>query len=92
MKGKGDRNVGLAGYLFGVAYNAGLNLLSGNFSALTIGSDADDATQVCFSHYISVRFDIPCFLVLPESLPWLLTDTLECNLLSKCIFFTLLLR
>ena len=54
MKGKEDRNIGLAGYLFGVAYNAGVNLLSGNFSALSVGSDAEDGTQVLLllQHYM----------------------------------------
>lgn len=33
---------GLAGLLFGAIYSTGINLLSGNFSALGIGSDDDD--------------------------------------------------
>lgn len=48
-KGEGEQNIGLAGYLFGVAYNAGVNLLSGNFSALTLGTDAENGTQVLYS-------------------------------------------
>jgi hypothetical protein len=57
MTGKGERNIGLAGYLFGVAYNAGLNLLTGNFSSLAIGSDAEDETQVHISllYWRSIR-------------------------------------
>ena len=54
---KGDQNIGLAGYLFGVAYSAGVNLLSGNFSALALGSDAEDETQVPL-YSVDIAFNI----------------------------------
>ena len=37
---------GLAGYLFSTAYRAGASLFTGDFSALSLGSDAEDELKV----------------------------------------------
>ena len=37
---------GLAGYFFSAIYNAGASLFTGDFAALSLGSDAEDDTQV----------------------------------------------
>lgn len=37
---------GLAGYLFSTAYRAGASLFTGDFSALSLGSDAEDEMKV----------------------------------------------
>ena len=41
---------GLAGLLFGALFSTGVNILSGNFSALGIGSDGDDEDEVHCNH------------------------------------------
>ena len=37
---------GLAGYLFNAVYSAGASLFTGDFAALSLGSDAEDEIQV----------------------------------------------
>ena len=41
-----EESRGLAGYLFGAVYNAGARLFTGDFAALSLGSDAEDEIQV----------------------------------------------
>lgn len=59
--GGGDINKeetrGLAGYFFSALYNAGASLFTGDFAALSLGSDAEDDTQVPI--YLPSSFYLP---------------------------------
>ena len=45
---------GLAGYFFNAIYNAGASLFTGDFAALSLGSDAEDDTQVFIYYLLSI--------------------------------------
>jgi hypothetical protein len=47
--GSKEETRGLAGYLFSTAYRAGASFFTGDFSALSLGSDAEDEMKVWYS-------------------------------------------
>jgi hypothetical protein len=47
--GNKEETRGLASYLFSTAYRAGASLFTGDFSALSLGSDAEDEMKVWYS-------------------------------------------